>query len=225
MLARELADFTGPKTLVLGLARGGLPVAFEIAAAHRLALDVIIVRKLGVPGNEELAMGAVAPGGVMMINEDVVRSRNISDEQIAAAGAQANKEIQRRERTYRGNCAEFNISGRDVVMVDDGLATGASMAVAVEAVKARKPDRIIVAVPTGAPEACRRLEQKIDELICILQPQPFNCVGLWYEDFSQVSDDQVKNLLEIAGRKRNDEECAILEDWSRHPEAFSKGQQ
>ncbi len=212
MLARELADHTGPNTLVLGLARGGLPVAFEIAAAHRLALDVIIVRKLGVPGQKELAMGAVAPGGVMMINEDVVRSRNISDEQIAAAGAQANKELQRRERTYRGDCADFNIRGRDVIMVDDGLATGASMAVAVEAVKAQKPDRIIVAVPTGAPEACRRLEQKIDGLICILQPQPFNSVGLWYEDFSQVSDDQVKKLLEIARRKRNDEECAILED-------------
>jgi putative phosphoribosyl transferase len=195
-LAKELSDNTAHKgAVVLGLARGGVPVAFEVAEAHRLPMDVFVIHRLDVPGREELAMGAIASGGVRILNEEMIRSLNISDQQIATAGAQAHRELQRRERAYRGDHPQLEVSARDVILVDDGLETGADMAVAVAAIQAQKPTRLIVAVPMAAAEACRDLEKRVDEMVCILRPQPFNSVGFWYEDFSEVTDEQVKKLL------------------------------
>jgi putative phosphoribosyl transferase len=185
-------------TVVLGLARGGLPVAVEVARALRLELDVFLVRKLGVPGHEELAMGAIASGGVLVVNEQVLERVAAPREEIDAVGAREQEELERRERTYRGGRAPADVAGRTAILVDDGLATGATMRAAALAVQQRNPARVVIAVPVAAAETCNEFRGDVDEVVCAITPAPFFAVGLWYEDFSQTSDEEVRKLLERA---------------------------
>lgn len=184
--------------LVLGLPRGGVPVAFEIAEALDAPLDLLIVRKLGVPGHEELAMGAIASGGARVLNEQVITPLEISPEALERVEAREREELTRRERAYRGDRPEPEVAGRCVVLVDDGLATGASMFAAVAAARQLKPAQLVVAVPVAPESTIRSLVQLVDDVICPSQPEPFYGVGAWYDDFSQTSDDEVRALLERA---------------------------
>jgi putative phosphoribosyl transferase len=196
VLASRLAAYANrPDVVVLALPRGGVPVAHEVARALGAPLDVFLVRKLGVPGQEELAMGAVATGGVRVMNEQIVRALRIPDYLIDMVAAKEQKELARRERLYRGDRPPPNVRGRTVILVDDGLATGASMQAAIAALRAHQPARIVVAVPTAAPETCEALKADVDEVICAITPEPFYSVGLWYGDFSQTTDDEVKDVL------------------------------
>lgn len=198
-VAARLADYANrPDLIVLALPRGGVPVAFEVARQLDAPLDVFVVRKLGVPGHEELAMGAIATGGARVLNEEVVARLGISPETLDAAVRQEAAEVARRERLYRGDRPPPQLEGRMVVLVDDGLATGATMRAAVAAVRQQRPQRIVVAVPAAAPETCATLGTEVDELICVLTPDPFVAVGFWYENFAQISDDVVRELLERA---------------------------
>ena len=181
--------------LVLALPRGGVPVAFEVAHALRAPLDVFIVRKLGVPGHEELAMGAIATGGVRVLNEDVVGALSLSTKVIDAVAAREEKELERRERIYRGARTPPDVRERTVILVDDGLATGSTMRAAVAALRKQRPARIVVAVPVAAAETCEEFKTEVDETVCAATPRMFNGVGRWYEDFSQTSDDEVHELL------------------------------
>jgi predicted phosphoribosyltransferase len=181
--------------LVLALPRGGVPVGFEVAQALRAPLDVFIVRKLGVPGHDELAMGAIATGGVRVLNDDVVISLELEPEVIDAVAAREEKELTRRERIYRGARPAPDVRGRTVIVVDDGLATGSTMRAAVAALRKQGPARIIVAVPVAAPETCKEFKTEVDEVVCAATPWMFNGVGRWYEDFSQTTDDEVHELL------------------------------
>jgi len=181
--------------LVLALPRGGVPVAFEVAHALRAPLDVFIVRKLGVPGHEELAMGAIATGGVRVLNEDVVGALSLSTKVIDAVAAREEKELERRERIYRGAHTPPDVRERTVILVDDGLATGSTMRAAVAALRKQRPARIVVAVPVAAAETCEEFKTEVDETVCAATPRMFNGVGRWYEDFSQTSDDEVHELL------------------------------
>jgi predicted phosphoribosyltransferase len=195
-LAEHLMEYAGrPDVLVLALPRGGVPVAFEVARALRAPLDVFLVRKLGVPGHEELAMGALATGGVRVLNEDVVRTLDIPDEVIDAVAAAQEQELRRRERLYRGDRPPPEVRGRTVILVDDGLATGSSMRAAVAALRRLGPARILVAVPVGAPETCEELAAEADDALCARTPEPFFAVGMWYEDFTQTTDEEVRDLL------------------------------
>ncbi|MEX2263084.1 MAG: phosphoribosyltransferase [Bryobacteraceae bacterium] len=199
-LAERLALYRNhPKGLVLGLPRGGLPVAFEVATALNLSLDVFLVRKLGVPGHEELAMGAIASGGIRVVNEDVVRHLRISREVIDAVAAREQEELRRRERLYRGDHPPPTIAGRTVILVDDGLATGSTMRAAVAALREQTPAKVVVAVPVAASEICRQMAALVDDMVCLHTPEPFYAVGLWYERFPQISDAEVGDLLERAG--------------------------
>lgn len=198
-LADKLKKYADKKgVVVLGLPRGGVPVAFEVAKALRKPLDVFVVRKLGVPGQEELAMGAIASGGVHVLNDKLVRTLGLSEDDIESETRRQEAELARREKRYRGDRAAIEVKGRTAVLVDDGLATGASMRAAVQALRKRSPRRIVVAVPTAAPETCRQFESEVDEVICAITPEMFFSVGQWYEDFSQTSDDEVTDLLEKA---------------------------
>ena len=161
-------------------------------------MDVFVVRKLGVPGNEELAMGAIASDGIIVLNEDVVRSFHISKSVIDAVAARELRELERRERIYRGERPKLSISDSTVILIDDGLATGATMNAATAAVKTKNPTKIVIAVPTGALDTCRSFEGKVDEVICVATPEPFYAVGAWYEDFSQTTDEEVCGLLKKA---------------------------
>jgi predicted phosphoribosyltransferase len=200
-LARELSQTVDcSNAIVLGLPRGGVPVAFEVAKALGVPLDIFLVRKLGVPGHRELALGAIASGDVSVLNQDVVHMLDISPATIDAIAAREQRELRRRERVYRGDRPEPDLRGRSVILVDDGLATGASMQAAVKALRARKPAHIVVAVPTAPPETCVELEDQVDEVVCPVTPQPFFGVGAWYEDFSQTTDEEVRELLEQADR-------------------------
>jgi predicted phosphoribosyltransferase len=202
VLAQELGMYADrPDVLVLALPRGGTPVAYEVARALHAPLDVFVVRKLGVPGHEEYAMGAIASGGDRVLNEEVVQSLGIPDAAIDAVIRSEQSELERRERLYRGGRSLPELRGRTLILVDDGLATGATMQVAVKALRARQPTRIVVAVPTAAVEACDSLRGMADEVICASTPRHFRAVGLGYEDFSQTSDDEVRDLL---GRARQD---------------------
>jgi putative phosphoribosyl transferase len=199
LLATQLAAYADRQdVIVLALPRGGVPVAFEIAQALHAPLDVIIVRKLGVPGQEELAMGAIATGGIRILNKDVVQFLGIPDEVIDKIAAQELQELERRERLFRGERPAFDVGGRTVILVDDGIATGATMHAAVAALKLRQPARIIIAVPTAAPSTCDEFAAEVDELVCVIQPEPFIAVGYWYRQFSQTSDEEVRSLLEQA---------------------------
>jgi putative phosphoribosyl transferase len=187
-----------PDVIILGLPRGGIPVAFEVATKLGLPLDVFVVRKLGVPGHEELAMGAIASGGVKVLNQDIVQGLNISRDAIESVANKQNEELKRREQLYRGNHPHLDVKNLTVILVDDGLATGATMRAAVQALRKQKPVGIIVAVPAAAPEACEELGEEADDIICAITPDPFFSVGSWYEDFSQTTDDEVRQLLKIA---------------------------
>jgi predicted phosphoribosyltransferase len=199
LLATQLTAYTNRQDLiVLALPRGGVPVAFEVASALHAPLDVIVVRKLGVPGQEELAMGAIATGGVRILNNDVVQFLDIPDEVINQIAAKEQQELERRERLYRGDRPAYDVHGRTVILVDDGIATGATMHAAVASLKQRQPARIIIAVPTAAPSTCDEFAAEVDELVCVIQPEPFIAVGYWYRQFSQTSDEEVRSLLEQA---------------------------
>lgn len=198
-LAERLSEYKDRSdVVVLGLARGGLPVALEVAKALNAPLDVFVVRKLGVPGHRELAMGAIASGGVRVMNDSIVRSLSISSAEVNSIADQEQRELERREREYRGDKERLDVAGRTVILVDDGLATGASMRAAVSALRKQHPDKIVVAVPTGARITCQEFETQVDELLCLTTPDPFFAVGAWYEDFSQTTDEEVRRLLEMA---------------------------
>jgi predicted phosphoribosyltransferase len=175
-----------------------VPVAFEVARALGAPLDIFVVRKLGVPGHEELAMGAIASGGVWVLNEDVVGPLSIPDQEIRAVAARQLRELARREWLYRGDRPLLDVRGRIVILVDDGLATGSTMRAAVAALRRLGPARLVVAVPTASPSACADLEHEADECICAITPEPFHAVGIWYEDVSQTTDDEVRVLLQRA---------------------------
>jgi predicted phosphoribosyltransferase len=188
--------------LVLGLPRGGVPVAYEVARALHLPLDIFLVRKLGVPGHEELAMGALASGGVKVLNEDVVGPLRISPKSIDAAAAREKRELERREREYRDGRPAPEVTGRTIILVDDGLATGASMRAAVLALRKSRAKRIIVAVPVASPRTCSEIGEVADEVICAETPISFSAVGEWYYDFSQTTDRQVRDLLAQAATEQ-----------------------
>ena len=186
-----------PDLVVLALPRGGVPVGVEVARRLGAPLDVFLVRKLGTPGHEELAMGAIASGDVRVMNDDVVRWHAISDASIAAVAAREQLELERRERLYRAGRDAVPINGRTVILVDDGLATGSTMRAAVQAVRQRGPASVVVGVPVGARQACEELAGIADEVVCVFTPEHFSAVGEWYEDFSQTSDDEVRELLRV----------------------------
>lgn len=198
-LAERLRRYAGrDDVVVLGLPRGGVPVAYEVARALDAPLDVCMVRKLGVPGHEELAMGAVAYGGVRVVNEVAVESLGIDERIVDAVTRREMRELERRQELFRGGRPPLDVEGRVVILVDDGLATGSTMQAAVAAVRALSPARVIVGVPVGAPEVCASFRTLADDVVCVETPSPFFGVGLWYRDFSQVSDEVVKALLEEA---------------------------
>lgn len=202
-LAELLTAYAGRSdVVVLALPRGGVPVGYEVARALDACFDVFLVRKLGVPGQEELAMGAVASGGVRVINRQVVDGLRISERVIEGVARDEARELARRERAYRGERPAPDVRSRTAVLVDDGLATGSSMRAAIAAVRQQQPERIVVAVPTAAPETCAGLRLEVDELVCLVTPEPFQAVGVWYEDFAQIDDDQVRELLESAMGER-----------------------
>lgn len=196
VLAERLREFARrDDVVVLGLARGGVPVAFEVAQALDAPLDVFVVRKLGVPGQAEYAMGAIATGGVRVLNEDAIRWLRVPRSVVDAVTHAERIELERREREYRGSRPPIGVEGRVVILVDDGLATGSTMRAAVLAIRRQLPSQIVVAVPVGAREACQALDEVADEVICARTPEPFSAVGLWYEDFDQTTDDEVRRLL------------------------------
>jgi putative phosphoribosyl transferase len=187
--------------LVLALPRGGVPVAYEVARALHAPLDVFLVRKLGLPGQEELAMGAIASGGVRVLNDEVVRALDIPDEVIDAVAADEQRELERRERLYRDDRPAPEVRGRTVLLVDDGLATGSTMRAAVAALRQQQPRRIVVAVPVAAAETGEELRAEVDDVVCARTPDPFYAVGVWYRSFAQTTDQQVHDLLERAAEE------------------------
>ncbi|WP_292387513.1 phosphoribosyltransferase [Methanosarcina sp. UBA5] len=198
-LAKELSKYANRSdVLILALPRGGVPVAFEVAKELNVKMDVFIVRKLGVPGNEELAMGAISSDNIRVLNEDVVRSFQIPERVINMVAENELKELERRERTYRRDKPKPEVSGSTVILIDDGLATGATMRAAAAALKTKNPAKIVVAVPTGAPDTCELFRREVDEVICVATPEPFYGVGAWYGNFSQTTDEEVCELLDKA---------------------------
>jgi predicted phosphoribosyltransferase len=198
-LAQRLMKYANrPDVIVLALPRGGVPVAFEVARALNAPLDVFLVRKLGLPEREELAMGAIATGGVRVLNEEVIQVLRVPDEVIDAVADQEQQELERRERLYRGDRPPPDVRGKVVLLVDDGLATGSTMRAAVAALRKQCPARIVVAVPVGAPDTCDEFREEADEVVCARTPEPFYAVGLWYADFSQTTDAEVHDLLRRA---------------------------
>ena len=209
VLAEHLMHYSGrDDVIVLALPRGGVPVGFEVAQRLDAALDVFLVRKLGVPGHEELAMGAIASGGVLVLNESVVRGLGIPQKLIDQAARQEQAELERRERAYRGDRPIPQIAGRIAILIDDGLATGASMRAAAAALRKLNPARVVVAVPAAAPETCDEFRSEVDEIVCAITPDPFYAVGAWYEDFSQTTDEEVRELLQRARRNQNGQTLA-----------------
>lgn len=190
---------TGTETTVLGLPRGGVPVAAEVARRLGAQLDVFVVRKLGVPSQPELAMGAIAEGGIRVLHDDLLAQLDLAPDALDAVVAREEAELARRVASYRGGRPAAPIAGRTVVLVDDGLATGATMEAAVQGVRALRPARIIVAVPVGAVDSCQRLRRQVDDLVCLITPAAFYAVGAWYDDFGQTSDAEVQALLSAAG--------------------------
>ncbi len=201
-LAQKLSAYSGrPDVTILALPRGGVPVAYEVARALNAPLDIFIVRKLGLPGREELAIGAIASGGVRVLNQDIIRMLSIPDEVINLVVKRESQELQRREELYRHGHAAPETRDRTVILIDDGLATGASMRAAVAGLRAQHPARIVVAVPAAATETCDAFQTEVDEIVCAVTPEPFYGVGHWYEDFSQTTDEEVQNLLHEANRQ------------------------
>ncbi|HEX6732830.1 MAG TPA: phosphoribosyltransferase [Pyrinomonadaceae bacterium] len=204
-LAAQLESYKDRNdVLVLALPRGGVPVAFEVAQALRAPLDIFLVRKLGVPGHKELAMGAIATGGIRVLNNEVVDYLQIPNEVIEAVADQEMQELMRREQVYRGDRSEPDVKNKTVVLVDDGLATGSTMRAAAAALRQQNPAKIVVAVPVSAPHTCNEYRMGVDEIICAATPEPFYGVGQWYLDFSQTTDDEVRELLDSARTESED---------------------
>ena len=200
-LATALAEYGDlPDVLVLALPRGGVPIGAEVARALHAPLDVFIVRKLGVPSHPELAMGAIASGGVRIIDHSMMEQFGVTEAELAAVAAAEAQELERRERLYREGRPTPDVAGRTVILVDDGLATGATMKAATTALRAQQPGRLVVAVPIAAPETCAAMRELVDEIVCAATPEPFLAVGMWYEDFSETSDEQVRELLAMAAQ-------------------------
>jgi predicted phosphoribosyltransferase len=204
LLASKLTEYANrPDVLLLALPRGGVPVGYEVAKVLNVPLDVFLVRKLGVPGHEELAMGAIASGGVIVLNDDVVHALRIPQSLIDRVAQREQQELERREKAYRGDRPQPDVQGKTVILVDDGLATGSTMRAAIRALRQRGPAKIVVAVPAASPDTCAEFRGEVDEIVCALTPEPFYAVGLWYEDFSQTSDQEVSDLLERSMRGRS----------------------
>jgi predicted phosphoribosyltransferase len=198
-LAAALAPYAGrPNLLVLALPRGGVPVGYEVARALNAPLDVMLVRKLGVPGHEELAMGAIASGGIRVLSDDIVAALAIPDRVIATIATNEEAELARRERAYRDDRPPLNVAGKAVILVDDGLATGSTMRAAAAALQAQHPERLVIAVPVAPRETCQSLLREADDVVCAVVPEPFYAVGNWYDDFSQTTDEEVRELLRRA---------------------------
>jgi putative phosphoribosyl transferase len=185
-----------PDVLVLALPRGGVPVAAQVAEVLHAPLDVFVVRKLGVPGQEELALGAIASGGVTVLNDDVVAATGTRSSTISGIVLAEERELARRDRLYRGDRAPLQLGGHTVILIDDGLATGATMRAAAKAIQTMQPARLVVAVPVAVGQTCAELRETVDEVVCVATPDPFHAVGAWYEDFTQTSDAEVRGLLE-----------------------------
>ncbi|WP_051935373.1 phosphoribosyltransferase [Deinococcus sp. YIM 77859] len=199
---RSLHDW--PETTVLALPRGGVPVAYEVARALRAPLDVFLVRKLGLPGYEEVAMGAIASGGVRVLNEDLVRRAGVTPSALAAAEEREQAELARRERTYREGRAATPVAGQTALLIDDGVATGATLRAGLQALRALSPTRVAVAVPVAPPEVCRALRGEADEVVCLLTPPDFMAVGQFYVDFHQTTDEEVRDLLTRAASPKSE---------------------
>jgi predicted phosphoribosyltransferase len=198
-LAERLTGFVqDPESLVLALPRGGVPVGFEVARVLHVGLDIFLVRKLGLPGHEELAIGAIASGGVRVLNEDLVKELPLSRDLIDQITAREERELKRREDLYRRGRAPLPVRDRTIILVDDGLATGATMKAASRALRLQGPRRIILAVPVAAKQTCNEFRTDVDEVVCAYTPAPFIAVGIWYEDFSQITDEEVQRLLKLA---------------------------
>ncbi len=205
VLARLLHAYRGsPDVLVLALPRGGVPIGYEIALDLGAPLDVFLVRKLGAPGHEELAIGAIAAGGARFMNEEIVQALGVTEDQIERIASSEQLELDRRARLYRGDRPPPVIAERIVILVDDGLATGATMRAAAAAISAQNPRRLVVGVPVAAAETCELMRAEVDEIVCAMMPDPFHAVGLWYEDFSQTTDEEVHDLLRSAARAFDD---------------------
>ena len=204
VLAKKLVQYANdPNVVVLALPRGGVPVAYEVAQTLKAPLDIFVVRKLGVPGFEECAMGAIASGGIRVLNDQVVSYLRIPVEVIDEITAQEFTELERRERVYRGTRAPVDVTGHTVIIVDDGLATGSTMRAAVKALRQKHPKKIVVAVPVGARDTCDSFTNEVDTVaVCAITPEPFNAVGLWYRNFSQTTDAEVQQLLRRARRTK-----------------------
>lgn len=203
-LAQKLGEYANrPDVVVLGLPRGGVPVAYEVAQALKAPLDIFVVRKLGVPGYEEYAMGAIASGAIRILNEQLIRSLNIPVDLVDEVTAIEFMELERREQLYRGARAPMDITGQTVIIVDDGLATGSTMRAAVKALRKKNPKKIVVAVPVGARETCDSFRNEVDTVaVCAITPEPFRAVGVWYRNFSQTTDAEVQQLLRKADHTR-----------------------
>jgi predicted phosphoribosyltransferase len=203
VLANALRGYAGRRdVVVLALPRGGVPVAYEVATRLGAPLDVFVVRKLGIPGHEEFAMGAIASGGVLVLNREVIEDLGIPKATVEAVIAREQAELSRREQKYRGGRPPLEVSGKICILVDDGLATGSTMRAAIAGLRQRGPWRIIVAVPIAAPSTCRELSAEADEIVCAATPEPFVAVGRWYADFEQTTDEEVRALLEAAAREQ-----------------------
>jgi len=202
VLAGKLSAYSGyTDVIVLALPRGGVPVGYEVALALHAPLDIFLVRKLGLPGREELAIGAIASGGIRVLNNDIIRVLNVPEEVINIVARNELQELQRRERNYRGESPALEVRDRQVILIDDGLATGASMRAAVMGMRAQHPARIIIAVPAASPELCDAFEFEVDEMICGMTPEPFYGLSRWYEDFSQTTDEEVRMFLKEANHQ------------------------
>ncbi|HYE85527.1 MAG TPA: phosphoribosyltransferase [Vicinamibacterales bacterium] len=196
LLAEQLLEYRDRNdVIILALPRGGVPVADQLSRALHVPFDVFVVRKLGVPGHEELAMGAIASGGVRVVNDDVVGPLGIPSSVVDSVARDEQIELERREQLYRGHRAPIGLANKTVILVDDGLATGSTMRAAVQAVRQQQPARVIVAVPVGAPATCADLAREADDVVCVRTPEPFVAVGLWYRDFAPTSDNEVRTLL------------------------------
>jgi len=201
-LAKKLSAYAGRKdVIVLGIPRGGVPVAFEVARLLRAPLDIFLSRKLGVPGQEELAFGALASGGVRVLNRDLIKELNLSKEEIDRIVEAVRTELERRERVYRGARAPLKVEGRVALLIDDGIATGSSMRAAIKALRQLKPSQLVVAIPVAPLHTCERMRSEVDEIVCVYTPENFYAIGQFYEDFSQITDQEVTQLLDRAAQR------------------------
>ena len=197
ILAQKLQAYTNcSDAIVLALPRGGVPVGYEIAKALNLPFDICVVRKLGIPHHPELAMGAIGPNGVRVLNYDILSEWGIPDKTIDKVSAKELRELRRREYSYRNNHLPVDVKNRTVILVDDGIATGSTIRAVIALIRQQQPKRIIVAVPVAPKSVCKELQSEVDKLVCLKMPEPFYAVGLWYDNFSQTSDEQVHKLLE-----------------------------